>query len=294
MTTTTTVHDVLVVGCGLMGSALARTLAHQGHSVAAWNRTPDKARALADDGVTPIENLAAAAHSTKLVLACTATYHTTRSALEEISEWDNVNLVNLGSGTPDDADAMDEWATGRGARYLDGSILCYPEHIGTPDGIVLISGPADLWESHQSVLSALGNVTHVSARPRGASILEMTVSGGFYIAALSAYVEAAAYALGQGLTAKELTTVTQTSIDLLRSVTANTAEAIETGQYDTDQATISVFSAGMNMCVDTMRSAGYSARMIETSADLLASAEVAGLGHQGFAAQATLSRHTPS
>jgi prephenate dehydrogenase len=36
-------HDVTVVGCGLMGGALARALVRDGWSVAAWNRTYERA-----------------------------------------------------------------------------------------------------------------------------------------------------------------------------------------------------------------------------------------------------------
>ncbi|NMO03163.1 NAD(P)-binding domain-containing protein [Gordonia sp. TBRC 11910] len=288
MTTPNSTYDVLVVGCGLMGSALARALARKGHTVAAWNRTPEKARALADHGVTPIDDIDTAVRSTNLVVTCTATYDTTRSALDEVSTWADTTIVNVGTGTPDDADEMHRWVTARGADYLDGSILCYPEHIGTPDGLILVSGPAPTWDVNRSVLTALGHVTHVSSRIRGASILEVTMSGGFYIAALAAYVEAASYALEQGLTAGELTDVTQTVVDLLGSVTASTAADIEAKRYDTDQATIAVYSAGMGMCLDAMRRAGHRSRMIEASAELLSAAEAAGLGQQGFAAQATL------
>jgi threonine dehydrogenase-like Zn-dependent dehydrogenase len=53
----TTAYDVAVLGCGLMGAALVRALAKTGRSVAVWNRTPDRAEALAGDGVTPIRTV---------------------------------------------------------------------------------------------------------------------------------------------------------------------------------------------------------------------------------------------
>ncbi|WP_415095019.1 NAD(P)-binding domain-containing protein [Nocardioides sp.] len=46
-------HDIVVLGCGLMGSALARAFAAAGHATGAWNRTYEKAEALAPRGVTP-------------------------------------------------------------------------------------------------------------------------------------------------------------------------------------------------------------------------------------------------
>ncbi|GAA2146556.1 NAD(P)-dependent oxidoreductase [Glycomyces algeriensis] len=53
---------VSVLGTGIMGAAMARNLARAGHRVTAWNRSPDKAAPLAEDGVriagTPAEAVA--------------------------------------------------------------------------------------------------------------------------------------------------------------------------------------------------------------------------------------------
>ena len=43
---------VAVLGTGIMGAPMARHLARSGFDVRAWNRTIEKARPLADDGVT--------------------------------------------------------------------------------------------------------------------------------------------------------------------------------------------------------------------------------------------------
>src|ERR1700712_2149995 len=41
---------VAVLGTGTMGAGMARSLLHEGFAVQVWNRTPGKARPLADDG----------------------------------------------------------------------------------------------------------------------------------------------------------------------------------------------------------------------------------------------------
>lgn len=280
-------YDVAVVGCGLMGSALARTLTQQGHRVGAWNRTPEGAEALAGDGVRPERNLDELVRSASLVLACTATYDTTRAALEQATDWAATTLVNVGTGTPDEAEAMEVWARERGAAYLDGAILCYPQHIGTPDGVILFAGPAETWEAHESVLTGLGTASHVSSQARAASILDVTFAGGFFISSLGAYVEAASYALSQGLTAAELTDFSRSLWEVIHSATEEAARAIESGEYETDQATISVFAAGARVCRDVMRDAGHRASFMQAAVDLLTDAEDAGLGRLGFAAQST-------
>lgn len=43
---------VAVLGTGIMGSAMARSLAREGHQVTVWNRTPARAEAVAGDAIT--------------------------------------------------------------------------------------------------------------------------------------------------------------------------------------------------------------------------------------------------
>ena len=42
---------IAVLGTGVMGAPMARNLARAGNAVRAWNRSPEKAAALSDDGV---------------------------------------------------------------------------------------------------------------------------------------------------------------------------------------------------------------------------------------------------
>ena len=50
--------DVGFIGMGRMGRAMAANLARAGHTVRAWNRSPEAARGL--DGVTPVASAAEA------------------------------------------------------------------------------------------------------------------------------------------------------------------------------------------------------------------------------------------
>ena len=97
----TTAYDVAILGCGLMGAALVRALAKNGRSVAVWNRTPDRAEALAGDGITPIRTVGDAVDSSRLIIACMSTYESTISALESVADWTGVTLVNVASGAPE-------------------------------------------------------------------------------------------------------------------------------------------------------------------------------------------------
>ncbi|MFJ3906014.1 NAD(P)-dependent oxidoreductase [Streptomyces sp. NPDC090025] len=61
---------VAVLGAGIMGAAMARSLARAGHTVRIWNRTPDKAAAVAADaaGVVAVADPVAAVTGADAVL----------------------------------------------------------------------------------------------------------------------------------------------------------------------------------------------------------------------------------
>ncbi|MFJ9180634.1 NAD(P)-binding domain-containing protein [Streptomyces sp. NPDC102360] len=279
-------YDVLVVGCGLMGSALARTLAGRGYSVAAWNRTPQRALALAESGVTPVDSPAEAVPATSLCIACTNNYDSARSALEPVADWDTTTLVNLGSGSADEAEEMARWAGERGAAYLDGFIGSYPRDIGAPHGMVGVSGPAALWERHHDVFMSLGGASqHLSDGVRGAGVLEGSMVGTFFIAALSAYVEAVTYAIDQGLSPRALASTATQVISLLEAVAPETATAIAQDSHETDQATVKTFTEGARATLTAMRTAGYSARVVGAVVENLELAERAGFSQLAFSAQ---------
>ena len=63
---------VAFVGTGRMGLPMARNLARAGHTVAAWNRTPDRAAPLAAEGVRIADSLADAVHDAEVAITMVA------------------------------------------------------------------------------------------------------------------------------------------------------------------------------------------------------------------------------
>jgi 3-hydroxyisobutyrate dehydrogenase len=63
---------IAALGTGVMGAPMARNLARAGHEVRAWNRSPDKAAALRDDGVDVRDDPAEAAAGADVVLTMLA------------------------------------------------------------------------------------------------------------------------------------------------------------------------------------------------------------------------------
>ncbi|KZB82846.1 NAD(P)-binding domain-containing protein [Amycolatopsis regifaucium] len=282
----TTSHDLTVLGCGLMGSALARALASGGKAVAVWNRTHHRAAALADDAITPMRQIDDAVHAAPLVLVCLATYDVALATLDPVSSLTGTTLVNVGSGSPAEVESFAVWAGGRGAEYLDGSILGYPEEIGTEGAAILYSGSETTWAEHGESLTLLTPVSvWVSQDVKIASVLNVGLVGMFLIPAVSAYVEASTFMLGQGVDQGLLEALTPAAFTSIQSETARVATAIAGGDFTTDQATIATYAQGLAEAIDTMKETGLTPRVFFGAIENLNAAVDAGLGDLGFAAQ---------
>src|SRR5436190_13878937 len=59
---------VAVIGTGIMGAPMARNLLKAGFEVTVWNRSPDKARAVVEDGADAAETPADAVHDAGFVI----------------------------------------------------------------------------------------------------------------------------------------------------------------------------------------------------------------------------------
>ena len=281
-------HDVSVIGCGLMGSALARGFARSGYRVAAWNRTHAKAEALAADGVTPIRSVTNAVDTSPLIVTCTTTYSDTMSALSPVERWQGKTLVNVTSGSPEDAEELGRWSAARGVAYLNGGLFCYPQDIGSPEAKIYFSGSGAVWSENERMLMSLGGGTrHVSERVSAANVMYVGMNV-FFTAAQSAYIEAAAYLVNEGISVDMLREISVPPLEVLRGTVDSVAGAIASGAYETDQATLAIFAEGARFSLETLRKAGNRPRVFAAVAESLDAAEAAGLGHLGFPALAQI------
>jgi 3-hydroxyisobutyrate dehydrogenase-like beta-hydroxyacid dehydrogenase len=158
---------VTVVGLGLMGQSLANTFLKEGHPTTVWNRTSNKADDLVSKGATLTDTAAEAVLASKVIVACVSTYEVLAALLEPIS--DDLSgrvIINLTSGTPEDARKMSKWAAENDTEYLDGAIMAVPPMIGSPEALIFYGGQQAIFEEFESMLKLLGgNTVYLSEDP---------------------------------------------------------------------------------------------------------------------------------
>lgn len=283
-------YDVAVIGCGAMGSGIARLLRTNGHTVAAWNRTHARAEALVPDGIVALSSAAEAALSAPLVIACQLTYENTWDSLAEVEDWAGATFVNLGLGTAADAARMRQWTENRGGRYLDGVINCYPRELGSADAATDFAGDREAWERHERILRELGGGTEFLSEDVVVANATQLGTTAFYIPALCAYVESAAYLNSQGVPPDVVRRLTLTAIDLLRNHTEEIYTAIRTNDHADGEASLDTYAEAVRLIREELTTSGQRAPMVEAAQAALEAARQAGQAELGISAQSLLLR----
>ncbi|MHB8657964.1 MAG: NAD(P)-dependent oxidoreductase [Solirubrobacteraceae bacterium] len=152
---------VAFLGTGTMGLPMARNIAQCGHRVRAWNRSAERATALAADGVEVIKDLAeVAAGCDTLVTMLSSTVAVLDVASEALrhappdSVWIQMSTIGL-EGTELCADLARE----RAAVLVDAPVLGTREPAHERQLVVLASGPEKARGRCEPIFSAVGSRT---------------------------------------------------------------------------------------------------------------------------------------
>lgn len=275
--------DVTILGAGFMGAAIARVLIGRGRAVAVWNRTPARTEPLREAGAAVARDLAEALTISPVAVSVLSDYPALVAQLESVESLEGVDLVNLTTGHPHEADELEELVTARGGRLLEGAIICYPSHIGTERGVVKFSGPAELWRRHGELLHLLGaGAEHLGEPVRLANVLDAAQLG-FYVPAIGAAMEAAAYGAREGLGFAALRPVLLHGLDVLTEFLAKREEMIAKGDFAAEDSSADVYLAAMRGVAEAMTRAGVDARLARAVIGHLEQVRAAGHGDGDFA-----------
>lgn len=164
---------VALLGTGLMGAPMVRNLLAAGHEVAVWNRSPEKAQALASFGANVRDTPAEAIAEAEVVISMLADGAATQAlmdmpgSLEALAE--GAIWIEMASVKPDEARHQASRLAAIGVRHLDAPVSGGTR--GAENGMLAIMAGGDLEVFHEalSVLISMGRPTHVG--PSGAGQL---------------------------------------------------------------------------------------------------------------------------
>jgi 3-hydroxyisobutyrate dehydrogenase len=189
---------ITFLGTGIMGAPMARHLAAAGHDVTVWNRSPEKARPLAEHGAHVAQDAAAASTGAEVVV----TMLTDAEAVEEVMReaapaapegalWWQASTVGIGGTESLAALAEDE-----GLTLVDAPVLGTKGPAESGDLVVLASGPTEAINKLEPLFDAVGSKTIILGDAPGAATRFKLVMNHWVLAVTNAIAETIAFAEG--------------------------------------------------------------------------------------------------
>ncbi|WP_138894727.1 NAD(P)-dependent oxidoreductase [Streptomyces chryseus] len=277
-------EHVTVLGLGRMGTALADAFLSAGHPTTVWNRTAGRADPLVARGAVRAATPGDAVSAAGLVVVCVLDYDAVRALLAPVAgSLAGRTVVNLTSGSPEQARAAAAWAAGHGFDYLDGAVMSTPPGVGSPASMFLYSGSPAALAAHRDTLAALGDPVDLGEDAGVASLYDVALLGVMW-ATLSGWLHATALTGADGVSATAFTPV---AVRWLSAAVTGFMEAyagqVDAGHYPGDDATLDVHRAAVGHLVHAGRDRGIDGTLPELSQALIGRAVDSGYGGDSYA-----------
>jgi 3-hydroxyisobutyrate dehydrogenase-like beta-hydroxyacid dehydrogenase len=274
-------HEVSVIGTGRMGSALANALHNKGFSTTVWNRTSSKTVALAQLGLRVAQSL-----TSGVIIINVSNYSTTQQLLQDpdvTAALAGKILVQLSSGTPQEARHLESWTKQHEISYLDGAIVSYPSGIGTPEFTIFYSGPEEVFNRAKPVLMALGgNTLFVGTAIGHASALDLSALT-FALGAMFGFVQGYIVSEAEGLPPEAFVGSVKGLLPAMGEILQTISARIQKKDYAGNEATLEAWSIGPKELMDWSKDRRMDRRIADAQLGLFEQAIKAGQGQADFA-----------
>ena len=173
---------ITFLGIGLLGSAFAEAAARRGDTVVAWNRSPDKAKALAAFGIhaaaTPAEAVQGASRVHLILKDDAVVDEVIAAARAGLSA--GVVLVDHSTTLPALTAERSERLRAAGIAYLHCPVFIGPAAARSSQGSMLVSGPRAVFERVKADLEKMSTrLEYLGERPDLAAVYKLFGNGMF-------------------------------------------------------------------------------------------------------------------
>jgi 3-hydroxyisobutyrate dehydrogenase-like beta-hydroxyacid dehydrogenase len=191
-------------------------------------------------------------------------------------------LVQLSSGTPQEARRMESWAMQRKISYLDGAIMSYPSGIGTPECTIFYSGAEESFARVKPLLLALGgNPMFVGTAIGHACALDLAGLT-FVLGAMFGFVQGCVVSDYEGLPAGVFAQSIQALLPAVGGILEAMAARIPKKDYSGDEATLEAWSIGPKELIEWAKDRRMELSIANAQMSLFEKAFKAGQGQADF------------
>lgn len=276
---------ISVIGLGVMGAALARTLLKHGYQVTVWNRSPDKAAPLVEAGATLAASASDAIAASPATIVCIRSHLHTRELLAaDPGVLDGKTIIELSTGTGSDAEDLAAFLQSQGASFLIGLINAFPTGVGDDETTIITVGPEATWTQYEPVIKILGgSSTYVGEQPARLAALYaalFTARQGFMFGLI--YGAHACQKAGVPLDA--FADQMPVSLKMVKDYSDLFAATVPSGQYSDPPASMATYVAALDHALGTFKTLGARAELPQLMHDLAQRGVEAGHGDEQLTA----------
>jgi 3-hydroxyisobutyrate dehydrogenase-like beta-hydroxyacid dehydrogenase len=285
--------QITVLGLGSMGQTLARLYLDKGYEVTVWNRTAGKADALAARGAVAARSAAEAVRASPVAVMCVYDYRAADAILARegvAAALDGRLLVQLTTGSPQDARDAEAWAHRQGASYLEGAIQAAPDQMGRPDTPILVSGAEAVFRSAEPLLRVLGGgIVYLGGKASAAAAMDLATLSTIY-GTLLGFLHGARVAEHEGFDVAEYGRIVAGIMPTFAGFLQHEGGVIQSGDFAISQSPMRISIEATQRILQTAQQAGINSEFPAFAAGLFRRADAAGLGGEEVAALIKLLR----
>jgi 3-hydroxyisobutyrate dehydrogenase-like beta-hydroxyacid dehydrogenase len=276
-------EKVLMIGLGAMGSVLARLLLEKGKTVTVWNRSAEKTLPLRAIGAAYTQDIREAVASNDIILICLPDYTTTEKVLQGIS-LEGKTVVQLSTGTPQDARLMAASFSARGAEYLDGAILATPSQMGTAHTPIFLSGNNAAWATSEPSLRILGGaLSYFGEAPGAAAAWDIAALSSMF-GMMIGFLNGARLIESEGLQVADLGNMILDIAPVLGQMVKDTGDDIQQQKYDSPQSSLDICATTFDLMVRLSAENKLNADFARFAQQMFRKGQDAGYGQQRISA----------
>ncbi|GAA2709596.1 MULTISPECIES: NAD(P)-binding domain-containing protein [Streptomyces] len=263
---------VTVIGLGLMGQALAAAFLKAGHPTTVWNRSADKAAKLVSEGAVLAATPAEAVAASDLLVVCVSTYDVMDNVLDGLDEaLKGKVLVNLTSGSSDQARSAADRFGKLGVKYLDGVIMITPPGIGAETSVLFYAGDEEVFTAHEPTLKLLGGGTTYLGADYGMPALYDVSLLGLMWGTFNAFLHGVAVVGTADVSAKTYLPWAHMWLDAIKMFTTDYANQIDAGdgEFPANDATLETHLEALKHLVHESEALGVDVELPKYSQNLM-------------------------
>lgn len=203
------------LGLGNMGQAVAGNLLKGGHELLVWNRSPDAAQPLVEQGATAVSD-PAQAFEADVVFSMLADDQALRTVLLDSGLLQRIKgpliHINMATISVTFADELATLHAAQGIDYIAAPVMGRPNMAAAAKLNIMAAGPAQAIETVQPLLDLIGSKTwHMGDVPSRANAMKLAMNF-MLVSAIEAMSEAAVLVTRHGLKSADLVELASSTI----------------------------------------------------------------------------------